>query len=170
MQSLRRLLPRDPPMTHLRPTISDDVPGILALIGGIFREYDCVLDAVNEDIHLLKPGEYFRSREGEFWVVEEDSKIVATVGFTVRDAVAELKSLYVHPDLRRQGWGERLTQLVLEHARAQNCDRLELWSDTRFTNAHKLYRRMGFQLMGERDLHDSNNSREFGFFLPLESA
>lgn len=157
-------------MTQLRPTIPDDVPGILALIGGIFREYDCVLDAENEDTHLLNPGEYFRSRGGEFWVAENAGEIVATVGFTVHDAVAELKSLYVHPALRRQGWGERLTQMVVEHARTNDCSRLELWSDTRFTNAHKLYRRMGFQPMGERDLHDSNNSREFGFFLPLESA
>jgi putative acetyltransferase len=156
--------------THLRPTIPDDVPGILALIGAIFREYDCVLDAEKEDTHLLNPGEYFRSRGGEFWVVKDESKIVATVGFTLKDEVAELKSLYVDPLLRRQGWGERLTQLVLENARAQNCHRLELWSDTRFTNAHKLYRRMGFQPMGERDLHDSNNSREFGFFLPLNEA
>jgi putative acetyltransferase len=153
--------------TLLRPTIPADVPGILALIGGIFGEYDCVLDAENEDTHLLNPGEYFRSRGGEFWVVETDTKIVATVGFTVHDHLAELKSLYVDPGLRRQGWGERLTQLVVDNARAQDCGRLELWSDTRFTNAHKLYRRMGFQPMGERDLHDSNNSREFGFFLPL---
>ena len=155
-------------MSQIRPTIAEDVPGILALIGGIFREYDCVLDAENEDTHLLNPGEYFRNRGGEFWIVEEDEKIVATVGFTVDGEVAELKSLYVHPDLRRQGLGERLTQLVLENARTQNRRRLELWSDTRFTNAHKLYRRMGFQPMGERDLHDSNNSREFGFFLSLE--
>lgn len=157
-------------LTHLRPTQPEDVPGILALIGGIFREYDCVLDAENEDTHLLDPGNYFRLRGGEFWVVEGEGKIVATVGYTVHDGVAELKSLYVHPDLRRQGWGERLTQLVIGNARAKNCGRIALWSDTRFTNAHKLYRRLGCQPMGERDLHDSNNSREFGFFLPLAAA
>ena len=32
----------------LRPTVPEDVPGILALIGEVYREYDCVLDAEGE--------------------------------------------------------------------------------------------------------------------------
>lgn len=157
-------------MPKLRPTIPADVPGILTLIGAIFREYDCVLDAENEDTHLLDPGAYFRTRGGEFWVLTPDDAndtILATVGFFVIADVAELKSLYVDPSLRRQGWGRRLTQMVIDQARNAGGKRLELWSDTRFTKAHALYRSMGFQPNGERELHDSNNSREFGFLLPL---
>ncbi|MEO6391798.1 MAG: GNAT family N-acetyltransferase [Pyrinomonadaceae bacterium] len=157
-------------MESFRPTLPADVPGILSLIGSILREHDCVLDAENEDTHLLNPGEYFRTRGGEFWVVTTDGPatiILATVGFTASAGVAELKSLYVDPSLRRNGWGRRLTNLVIDHARSAECNRLELWSDTRFTKAHALYRSMGFQPNGERDLHDSNASRELGFFLPL---
>jgi putative acetyltransferase len=157
-------------MLRLRPTITEDTPGILALIGAIFREYDCLLDAEHEDTHLLDPGTYFRQRGGEFWVVEENGAVAATVGFTSVKGIAELKSLYVDPALRRQGWGGRLTGLVINEARARGCLRVELWSDTRFTKAHSLYRRLGFQQSGERDLHDSNHSREYGFFLPLDPA
>ena len=155
-------------MPQLRPTVPGDVPRILALIGSIFREYDCVLNVETEDVHLQNPGEYFRRRGGEFWVVEDAGEIVATGGFILVGEVAELKSLYVDPRRRRQGWGRRLTELVIARARERGCTRLALWSDTRFTKAHALYRDLGFTQEGERDLHDSNHSREYGFYLLLK--
>jgi putative acetyltransferase len=152
---------------QLRPTIPEDVPGILALIGEIYSEYDCVLDAQAEERHLLEPGHYFRARDGEFWVVEDDGKIRATVAVMLEQDAGELKSLYVHSSLRRQGWGRRLTRLAIDYARAKGKRKMILWSDTRFESAHRLYRSMGFQEMGLRELHDSNNSIEYGFELSL---
>ncbi|HKR01073.1 MAG TPA: GNAT family N-acetyltransferase [Pyrinomonadaceae bacterium] len=151
----------------LRPTVPEDVPGILALIGEIYREYDCVLAAEAEERHLLEPGPYFRSRGGEFWVVEEGGRVLATVAVMLHDDDGELKSLYVHSSLRRQGWGERLTQLAIDYARSSGKRKMVLWSDTRFLSAHRLYRRMGFQECGVRELNDSNNSVEYGFELSL---
>jgi N-acetylglutamate synthase-like GNAT family acetyltransferase len=151
----------------LRPTIAEDVPGILALISEIYSEYDCVLDAEKEERHLLEPGPYFRSHGGEFWVVEEDAKVVATAAVMLHEDEGELKTLYVHPRLRRQGWGHRLTELAMTYARERGKPRMILWSDTRFLNAHHLYRRMGFREMGTRELHDSNNTVEYGFEISL---
>ena len=154
----------------MRPAQPRDTPGIQKLIGEIFRDYDCTLDAVHEDTHLLAPGEYFRARGGEFWVaVDERNEVRATVAVMQHGAKEiELKSLYVHPDLRRQGWGERLSDMIIEYARVRNCARVALWSDTRFTAAHRLYTRMGFrQLNTTRDLNDSNHSVEYGFVLEL---
>jgi putative acetyltransferase len=147
----------------LRPTIPSDVPAILSLIAGIFEEYDCKLNAETEDTHLLEPGPYFRASGGEFWVVEDEGSILATVAVSLHDDSSELKALYVHPTLRRHGWGRKLTELAIEHARAGGRTRMLLWSDTRFLAAHRLYQKMGFEKFGERDLNDSNNSREFGF-------
>ena len=147
----------------IRPTISEDVPGILALIGEIYREYDCVLDAENDERHLLEPGPYFRARGGEFWVVEENRHIRATVAVLLHEEVAELKTLYVHSSLRRGGWGRRLTTLAMDHARQSGGRKMILWSDTRFLDAHRLYRSMGFSEIGTRELNDSNNSVEYGF-------
>jgi putative acetyltransferase len=42
-----------------------------------------------------------------------------------------------------------------------------LWSDTRFTDAHRLYRSLGFRDCGYRELNDSNNSKEYGFEIAL---
>lgn len=151
----------------LRPTVPADVPGILSLIGEVYAEYGCVLDAEGEERHLLEPGTYFRGHGGEFWVVEEDGQVRATAAVALHEDSGELKSLYVHPSLRRQGWGRRLTTLAIDYARAAGKPKMILWSDTRFRNAHRLYRNLGFTQTGVRDLNDSNNSVEYGFEMEL---
>ncbi len=150
-------------MLFIRPTVSSDVESILKLIAEIYAEYGCILDAENEDIHLLNPGDYFRANGGEFWVIEDGTNILGTVAVLLHADNAELKSLYVHYSLRRQGWGRRLVEKAIAHSRAAGKPRLILWSDTRFTAAHQLYHYLGFQQIGMRELHDSNNSVEFGF-------
>ncbi len=207
----------------LRPVLPDDVPHVIALIAEIFREYDCVLDAEHEDTHLLAPGDYFRARGGDFWVVpgtgasqsagtiagsacgpeaghvaaaagrrgaadepnaaaaargdaptdlSTAARVLATVAWLPHGDTAELKCLYVQRAQRGRGWGLRLMEHYFAVARAHGCTRLRLWSDTRFIAAHGLYRRLGFVEFGERDLNDSNHSREFGFErdLPLAPA
>src|SRR3954468_19214857 len=163
------LLDSEKPMSSqtLRPTVPEDVPGILSLIAEVYAEYDCVLYAEREERHLLEPGPYFRSHGGEFWVVEEDGLVRATAAVMLHEDAGELKTLYVHPSLRRQGWGRRLTTLSSDSARAPGKRKMILWSDTRFVDAHRLYRNLGFTEMGMRDLQDSNNSLEYGFELPL---
>lgn len=148
----------------VRPVIKSDIPQVIRLIGDVWAEYECVFKVEEEETHLLAPGEYFRGRGGEFWVVEENGKIVATVAVLMLDAkTAELKSLYVKKDFRRKGLGEDLTKLAVKFARIKGASEMILWSDTRFTKAHGLYERLGFERCGERELDDLNNSREFGF-------
>ena len=154
-------------MPTLRPAEPDDLPAILALIGEIFTEYGCTLDAEHEDTYLLSPGPYFRERGGEFWIVQQEGTIVATVAVLLYDDAAELKCLYVRRELRRQGWGRRLTELTMDFARKTGKRRMILWSDTRFGEAHHLYGKMGFTQRGTRELHDSNNTTESGFEISL---
>jgi ribosomal protein S18 acetylase RimI-like enzyme len=149
-------------MPVVRPTIPEDVPSILALINGVFAEYCCVLN-VAEDTHLLAPGPFFRTGGGEFWVVADDGRVLATVAVLLHSDAAELKCLYVHPALRRQGWGRRLCELAMNHARQAGRTAMMLWTDTRFAGAQRLYEGLGFVRCGERELHDSNNTREFGY-------
>ena len=150
-----------------RPAVPEDVPGIHALIGEVYAEYDCVLNVEPDEPHLLEPGAYFRAHGGEFWVVEENGRIGATVAIMLHEDSGELKSLYVHSSLRRQGWGRRLTELAIDYARAAGRQKMILWSDTRFLDAHRLYRSMGFHETGVRELHDSNNTVEYGFEMSL---
>jgi GNAT superfamily N-acetyltransferase len=153
----------------LRPVIPDDVPRVLDLVRDIFAEHGCVLNT-EEDPYLLNPGPYFREHGGEFWVVQHDSGIIATIAVVLHEDAAELKCLYVHRDHRRRGWGQRLSELVLDYARRTGKRRAILWTDTRFIDAHRLYRKMGFTQRGRRELHDSNNTVEYGFELNMSVA
>lgn len=148
----------------IRPVIKRDIAQIIKLIGDIWAEYECVLDVDVEEKYLLAPDEYFRSNGGEFWEAEADGEIVATVGVIISDVgIAELKTLYVHRDFRCRGLGEKLTNLVVGFAGEKGAREIVLWSDKRFTKAHRLYERLGFEKNGERELNDLNNTREFGF-------
>ena len=146
-----------------------------ALIDVCYREYGLTLNLSDPcEHHLADPGHHFRSHGGEFWVVIDDSNVVrATVALHIRSSalaganLAELKSLYVDPTWRRQGWGRRLTLWVMDAARAIRCREIELWSDTRFAAAHALYESLGFKRFGRRDVEDSNNSSEWGYRRPL---
>lgn len=156
-----------PPGLTLRAACDADAVAIQGLIGAILRSYDQQLN-LDEDVHLRAPHSWFAARGGAFWVVEAGTGLAATVAVKRVGEDAELKALYVAPAQRRRGLARALTELVLDFARDQGCRRLVLWSDTRFDAAHALYDALGFTRHGERDLHDSNRTREYGFFRPLE--
>jgi putative acetyltransferase len=53
---------------------------------------------------------------------------------------------------------------VERYARDAGAHRMIFWSDTRFTDAHRLYKRLGFtQTSAQRDLSDISNSVEYFF-------
>ena len=136
----------------------------------MYAEYDCVLDVERDVRHLIDPGPYFRSKGGQFWVVESAGRILATGAVILHPDSAELKTIYVHPSLRRRGWARRLIGLAVNHALAAGARRMTLWSDTRFLNAHSLYESLGFRKAGFRELDDLNRSKEFGYEIDLTQA
>lgn len=142
-----------------RATLADLEP-VVELIREIFEnEYDMVFD----------PG--FDTPDIEaadaFLVLSEGRHVRACCAFWLHPEHAELKTLYVHESLRRLGWGGRLVNQIRHLTEQSGRRRLELWSDTRFLAAHRLYRRLGFRQGGERPLADANNSREYRFTLQL---
>lgn len=147
----------------LRAATANDTPGIQALIAGVFADYGYVLDVEREDPHLRDPCAYFRSNGGEVWVVEEEGVIVACAAVALHAQAAELKSLYVSHAHRRRGWGRRLTQMAIEHARRAGRGSMLLWSDTRFAEAHRLYESLGFRRTGERSTVCTNMFSEYRF-------
>lgn len=151
-------------MEQLREALPDDAPAIHTLIARVYREYGFTLELGGIDAHLRDPATYFREHGGAFWVVDSPGGIVATVGLLLPDGErAELKSLYVDAAIRRRGWGQRLIEHVAAAARNAQRRELILWSDTRFADAHRLYVRLGFVQDGARELHDADQTREYGF-------
>lgn len=157
----------------LRPVADTDSAQLIALIGDVFAEYPgCVLDLDGLDHDLLSPAREARERGGPWWVVERDGRIIATVGAGPlrADGHVELKRLYVSRDHRRQGLAAALVDLVERHAGEAGAQAVDLWSDTRFTDAHRLYQRLGYRDTGDRrDLHDPSQTTERRFRRPLDA-
>lgn len=155
-------------MSTIRPVRPEDTPQIHALIARIFADYGYAFEVERENPHLADPANWFRRSGGEFWVVEHEGQVIATGGVLLHDDEAELRSLYVAPEHRRCGLGRRLTQMAIEHARAAGRPRIVLWTDLRFTEAHKLYESLGFVRSGRRSVASTNSFCEHFYELELD--
>lgn len=152
----------------VRRARDDDADGLLALVGGVFDEYaGCVLDPDDLDADLFGWATHLADRGGTGWVVTDDrGVVVACVGVAPTSAPdeVELKRLYVGAAARRRGLGAALVRLVEAWARDDDRDRVVLWSDTRFGDAHRLYERLGYAATGAtRELHDPSDTVEARF-------
>ena len=149
----------------------EDSEGLIALVGGCFEEYEgCVLDLDGIDADLIAPATAFNGQGGRFWVAAVAGNIVGSIGYTLKDqgATVELKKLYVNHEFRRRGLASRLYDLVHGAAVDHGAKAIDLWSDTRFLEAHAFYLSKGFELLPEsRHLNDPSNTTEYHFKLGL---
>ncbi len=171
----------------LRPGRDADADGLIALIGACWGEYPgIVLDVDGEVPELRALASYFAGAGGALWVAEAGGTIVGMIG--VRPAAGpdvppgppvpvppvpvlgtwEICKLYLARDRRGTGLAEALLRQAETHAVAAGAARLLLWSDTRFTRAHRFYEKHHYLRAGPiRALHDLSNSLEFGYAKPI---
>ena len=150
----------------IRESRDDDAAGLIALIGGCFAEYPgCVLDIDGEMPQLRAIATAFQEHGGRFWTAESEGAIIGCAGIVpAQPDGAELKHLYVAKDARRVGLGTRFVAIVEAEARSRGAAFVELWSDTRFEDAHRLYERLGYVRSAHpRELHDLSSSVEYHF-------
>jgi putative acetyltransferase len=151
----------------VRDGLDSDGDGLVALVGGCFAEYEgCVLDTEHEMPHLLRVASHFAATGGRVWVAEAGGVVVGSVGCRPLSAPRglELQMLYVAAPWRRRGLGAGFVAMVENEARRRAATFVELWSDTRFTDAHRLYLSLGYEQLPEtRELHDLSATVEFHF-------
>jgi ribosomal protein S18 acetylase RimI-like enzyme len=102
-----------------------------------------------------------RMRAAELLVaVDGDGALVGTVTIALpgteyaeisRDGELEFRMLAVAPTARGNGIGEQLTRAVLARARDLGLPRVVLCSSRKMAAAHRLYARLGFVRLPERD-------------------
>lgn len=64
--------------------------------------------------------EYFAQTAEQFWVAEDEGKIVGFSRSMLRDGVRQLSELFVHPDQQAQGVGKRLLEAAFPADGASN--------------------------------------------------
>jgi putative acetyltransferase len=158
---------------ELRWATNADGDGIADLIATVFGEYPgCVFDRAAEFPELDAIADHFAKDNGAIWVVvaSEGSSVpvLGCLGITVDDdgKCAELHKVYLSSDLRGQGLAQRMLVQALDwlEMTSPDCDKIRLWSDSRFEAGHRFYEKCGFIRTGEtRDLDDLSQSIDVGF-------
>ena len=157
----------------VRDARDEDGWELTGLIAACWAEYPgCILDVHGESRWLLAPATTYAANGGRLWVAEQHGRIIGSVGVApaapsggdTAERGAELRALYVAKHARRQGLATRLVQTVEGDAKRRGASRIELWSDTRFIDAHRLYERLEYERLPEtRPLHDISHSVEYHF-------
>ncbi len=80
---------------------------------------------------------------------------------------AEFRMLSVAAAARGRGVGEALVRAVLDRARALGADRVVLSSAEQMRAAHRLYERLGFTRLPERDWSPLPGVKLLAYVLPL---
>ncbi|MFN0093197.1 MAG: GNAT family N-acetyltransferase [Dehalococcoidia bacterium] len=129
----------------------------------VFEEYGFPLSEDGYDNDLLDPATHYP--EGGFIVAEDaGGRVAGCVGLTDEGGGRfELHRLYVLPEARRGGLGQRLVEWVLAEASRRGAREVVLYSDIAFRDAHRLYERLGFRRHRFRYAPDPWQSREWGF-------
>lgn len=155
----------------IRPVRDADAQDLIGLITLCFAEYPgCYFDPHGDMPDIVQPARSRMATEGAFLVVEDGTgRVSACAGIEFpQPQIAELHRVYVRPDCRGRGLAKLLTHRLEESARARGATTMQLWSDTRFTKAHALYRGLGYVAdLTTRSLGDISTSREFYFSKPL---
>lgn len=155
---------------RLRPARESDADRVIALIRRVYTEYaGCVLDVDHEEPELRTPASSFE----RFWVLEQRGTLVGCCGCSVEPGPGDeryllLRKLYVDRSVRGRGYGSLLVRQAEDFARKLGLRRIELWSDTRFTTSHAVYKHLGYVQSGRtRELHDLSRTTEYHFWKEL---
>jgi GNAT superfamily N-acetyltransferase len=88
----------------------------------------------------------------ELFVIEDQGKVVGTVVLLIVPNLSHsatpwaiVENLVVSEKYRRRGFGRMLLEHVITRARKKGCHRIELCSDMRREEAHRLYHAVGFE-------------------------
>lgn len=165
-----------------------DREAVVGVVQAVYVEYGFTWEADGYHADLYDVPAYYPRPRSAFWVAEQYGVVCGCVGLsvferpvpgepggtTVHDgkvrvaaAECELCRLYVSPDHRRVGAGTALVQHLIQEVRARGLTRVELWSDKRLEDAHRLYHRLGAVVVGERVCDDPDLSPEWGLLLDL---
>jgi ribosomal protein S18 acetylase RimI-like enzyme len=143
---------------RVAPAAPADFPRIAELTAGVYRD-----EGYASEAYLVQLADVAgRAERAELLVAREagTGSIVGSVALVLAgefgevlasDEEAGFRMLVVDAAARGRGVGEQLVQACLARAGAAGKRRMVLSTDPRMTSAHRLYERLGFTRLPERD-------------------
>jgi GNAT superfamily N-acetyltransferase len=140
-------------MTEIRRAKESDLPFILEL----YHELSITTTGVEQ--HLNTSSDDYRKvfadilsdPRRELLVAEYQSEVVGTVALFIITGLSHgatpytlVENLIVNHKYRRMGIGKKLMEYTIARAKQERCHRIELCSDKRRKEAHRLYNSLGF--------------------------
>lgn len=109
-------------------------------------EFKRYLDVQGYDAEAVNPGHKYAMPGGRLYLARHEGKPVGCGALRqIDERRCEMKRLYVRPDYRGQGLGERLVRQLIGDARVIGYECLLLDTLPFLTVAIDMYHRMGFQ-------------------------
>jgi GNAT superfamily N-acetyltransferase len=141
-------------LVKIRLAIEADIPRIIELYNELSITTSRVEQALSpsSEKYLKVFAEISTDPRRELLVAEDRGQVVGTIALLVVPnlshnatpyAIAE--NLIVTQKYRRQGIARQLLEYCIGRARESGCHRIELCSDRRREEAHRLYRSVGFE-------------------------
>lgn len=126
--------------------VSPEAPELQPIITGLFGEYEARYgDYFSRDAEEELTGWYL-APQGLFIVLERDGEIIATGAYKPFDEnTAELKRIWTHASLRRQGLAGRIVRELERRALLAGYSRVYLTTGFRQPEAVKLYLGQGYE-------------------------
>ena len=117
-------------------------------ISTVLAEYGIIFEPTGADIDVLEIETFYQETGGEFWVIEQDGKLVGTAAYYPvkrTEKSVEIRKMYLLPAVRGKGLGRYLLK-QLETAIANRGFR-DIWIETAsiLKEAVKLYESSGYQ-------------------------
>ncbi|KRD21255.1 MULTISPECIES: GNAT family N-acetyltransferase [unclassified Streptomyces] len=135
---------------EIRAAVAEDLPAIVGMLA------DDPLGAQRESPDDLGP--YLAALERltadpnqRLVVAVREGRVVGTLQLTIVPGLSRrgatrsiIEGVRVHADERGSGLGTRFIEWAIEESRGENCQLVQLTSDTTRTDAHRFYERLGF--------------------------
>ncbi|MEU4671163.1 GNAT family N-acetyltransferase [Amycolatopsis sp. NPDC023774] len=143
---------------EIRPPRSEELAAVGELTVEAYRLDGLLSDEVGYESELRDVAH--RAEHAELLVAVDGAAVLGTVAVVrpgtsyaeiSREGELEFRMLAVAGSARGRGIGEALTRAVLERARQLGLGKVVLSSLDRMRTAHRLYERIGFRRLPERD-------------------
>jgi ribosomal protein S18 acetylase RimI-like enzyme len=141
---------------RVEPATPDDFPQIAELTAGVYRDEGLAPEEYQRQLRDVAG----RAARAELLIARDGDAVVGSVALVLdgdfreisdSDEEAAFRMLVVDRAVRGRGVGELLVRECLDRARAAGKRRMVLSTDPGMRAAHRLYERLGFTRLPERD-------------------